>query len=153
MNVIISILRFGSVAWIKWLRRTLRLEVTLLLWMISLFWTVKNPTNHQVNKVSSTLHVNLLEMSSRVMRQKLFTLLKTYRRKHWGGKLINFEILVPPQLCLPGAVLLKMVCVFGCRGLKMSWTGSAGLVPLTPPTPGLQETTLPAEVTFILECL
>jgi len=31
----------------------------------------------------------------------------------------------------------------------MSWTGSAGLVPLKPPTPGLQETTLPAKVTII----
>lgn len=112
---------------------------------------MKNPTNHQVNKVSSTLHVNLLEMSSSGMLQKLFTTLKPAGESVGEKSLPNFEILVPPQLCLPAAVLLKMACVFGCRVLKMSWTGSAGLVPLTPPTRGPQETTLPAKVTFILD--
>lgn len=114
---------------------------------------MKNPTNHQVNKVSSTLPVNLLEMRRSGMLHELFTLLKPVGESTGEESLANFESLVPPQLCLPAAVLLKLVCVFGCRGLKMSWTGSAGLVPLKPPTPGLQETTLPAKVAFILDYL
>lgn len=52
----------------------------------------------------------------------------------------------PSQLWRPLAVLLKMVCVLGFRGLRISWTGLAGQVPLKPLTPGLQETTPAAKV-------
>ncbi len=62
------------------------------------------------------------------------------------------KLFFPPQLCLPMAVLLKMFCAIGCRELQMSWTGSAGLVPLNPPTRGPWGTTPLAKVTLNLDC-
>lgn len=59
------------------------------------------------------------------------------------------KFLFSPQLCLPVTALLKMACVFGCRGVKMSWTGLAGQVLQKPQTLGLQETTLLAKVISI----
>lgn len=54
MNGMVSILRFGLAVWIKGLWQTLLLEITVLLWMTSLFWTANNPTDHQVNHILYT---------------------------------------------------------------------------------------------------
>lgn len=68
-----------------------------------------------------------------------------------GWLILKFLFL--PQLWQPVTAHLKMVCVFGCRGVKMSWTGLAGQVPLKPKTLGLQETTLLAKVILFLDNL
>lgn len=54
MNRMVSILRFGLAVWIQGLWQTLLLEITVLLWMTSLFWTANNPTDHQVNQILYT---------------------------------------------------------------------------------------------------
>lgn len=143
MNELFSFLRFGSVAWIKGL--TLLWKMTLLLWMTSLFWTVKKPTSHQVRPF---WYMWIYEMwYCGGMPQKTFRVLcKNLRWSVWGNW--SLKLSFRPQLCQPVAVLLKMVCVSGCRGLKIGWTGSATPVPLAPQTLGLQETTLLAKVTF-----
>lgn len=139
MNGMVSILRFGLAVWIKGLWQTLLLEITVLLWMTSLFWTANNPTDHQVNQI---LYTKMGYCDGKLQKISTFG-----RRAFERMQILKFSF--RPQLCLLVAVLLKMVYVFGCRGLKKGWTGSAGLVPLKPLTLGLQETTLLGKVTLV----
>lgn len=128
MNRIISILRFGSVAWIKGLWRTLLPEVKLLLWMISLFWTAKNPTNHQVFSLqfSYTWIYCSCGIEVACFRKYVYLLCKNLQESIWQN--VDSEVLfLSAALSACGCSFEDGLCVWvqGAED-KLDWLSRSG---------------------------